>query len=279
MTTERDLRVGTATRGPGGSLPATSEFGRRVISARSSGKSEPTVDGKSLADWAASDEPLIDDEGNELPVGRRTSHVLRSADQEILDAPDLLASEQTPDLSSSWDQLRNTASRTRNAKADFISTVAFREEVIKAEEEAAQPWIDPRKEIAFALWGATVDASSETFIMAKDLSRAVLPFDKLLAGIAFASQGENFFAGAAEADADNNRVNEDIRAGADSVTVGSTLHPMTEEHHIEWIELLADGKAYRQFLTAGDEPIAEFKIKADEVTAREHCNVHGLWKG
>ena len=67
--------------------------------------------------------------------------------------------------------------------------------------------------------------------------------------------------------------------GGYKVTVGSTLHPMTEEHHIEWIELLADGKAYRQFLSAGDEPIAEFKIEADAVTAREHCNVHGLWKG
>ncbi len=63
------------------------------------------------------------------------------------------------------------------------------------------------------------------------------------------------------------------------VTVGSTLHPMEEKHYIEWIELLADGKAYRQFLNPGDEPIAEFKIEADSVTSREHCNVHGLWKG
>ena len=67
--------------------------------------------------------------------------------------------------------------------------------------------------------------------------------------------------------------------GGYKVTVGSTLHPMTEEHHIEWIELLAGGKAYRQFLTAGDDPIAEFKIEAETVTAREHCNLHGLWKG
>ncbi len=63
------------------------------------------------------------------------------------------------------------------------------------------------------------------------------------------------------------------------VTIGSTPHPMTEEHHIEWIELLADGKAYRQFLDPGDAPEAQFGVKADSVTAREHCNVHGLWKG
>ena len=67
--------------------------------------------------------------------------------------------------------------------------------------------------------------------------------------------------------------------GGYKVTVGSTLHPMTEEHHIEWIELLADGKAYRQFLTVGQEPIATFCIEADNVSAREYCNIHGLWKG
>ncbi len=67
--------------------------------------------------------------------------------------------------------------------------------------------------------------------------------------------------------------------GGYKVTVGSTLHPMEEKHYIEWIELLADGKAYRQFLNPGDAPEAVFNIEATEVTAREHCNVHGLWKG
>jgi superoxide reductase len=67
--------------------------------------------------------------------------------------------------------------------------------------------------------------------------------------------------------------------GGYKVTVGSTLHPMEEKHYIEWIELLTDGKAYRQFLNPGDAPEAEFGVEADSVTAREHCNVHGLWKG
>jgi len=62
------------------------------------------------------------------------------------------------------------------------------------------------------------------------------------------------------------------------VTVGSTLHPMTGEHWIQWIELTADGKAYRQFLNPGDQPVAEFCVDAKAVTAREYCNVHGLWK-
>jgi len=63
------------------------------------------------------------------------------------------------------------------------------------------------------------------------------------------------------------------------VIVGSTSHPMEEKHYIQWIELLANGKAYRQFLNPGDKPQAVFNVEADKVSAREHCNVHGLWKG
>jgi len=66
--------------------------------------------------------------------------------------------------------------------------------------------------------------------------------------------------------------------GGYKVSVGSVLHPMVEDHYIEWIELLADGKAYRQFLNPGDEPIAIFAVKATDVSAREYCNKHGLWK-
>ena len=62
------------------------------------------------------------------------------------------------------------------------------------------------------------------------------------------------------------------------VKVGSVAHPMEEKHYIEWVEIIADGKAYRQFLNPGDKPEAFFKIDADQVTAREYCNIHGLWK-
>lgn len=67
--------------------------------------------------------------------------------------------------------------------------------------------------------------------------------------------------------------------GGFKVKVGSVAHPMEEKHFIEWIELLAGGKAYRQFLQPGDAPEAEFKVEAQDVSAREHCNIHGLWKG
>ncbi len=63
-----------------------------------------------------------------------------------------------------------------------------------------------------------------------------------------------------------------------TVKVGSAAHPMEEKHYIEWIEVIADGRSYRQFLKPGQAPEAFFPIKAAEVTAREYCNLHGLWK-
>ena len=62
------------------------------------------------------------------------------------------------------------------------------------------------------------------------------------------------------------------------VTVGSTIHPMEEKHFIEWIEILADGISYKQFFKPGDKPEAVFKTDAKTITAREYCNMHGLWK-
>jgi len=63
-----------------------------------------------------------------------------------------------------------------------------------------------------------------------------------------------------------------------NVKVGSAPHPMEEKHYIEWVQILADGKSYRQFLSPGQAPEATFDVKAAAVTAREYCNIHGLWK-
>ena len=70
---------------------------------------------------------------------------------------------------------------------------------------------------------------------------------------------------------------EKIEGGV-KVKVGSVPHPMEDAHHIEWVEVIADGKSCRKFLKPGDEPEAEFEIRAEQVTAREYCSVHGLWK-
>ena len=66
--------------------------------------------------------------------------------------------------------------------------------------------------------------------------------------------------------------------GGVKISVGSVAHPMEEKHYIEWIEIIADGKAYRQFLEPGQAPEAVFMIEAASITAREYCNLHGHWK-
>ena len=67
-------------------------------------------------------------------------------------------------------------------------------------------------------------------------------------------------------------------AGGYKVKVGAVAHPMEEKHYIEWIELIAGNKAFRQFLKPGDVPEAFFAVDASPVSAREFCNLHGLWK-
>jgi superoxide reductase len=66
--------------------------------------------------------------------------------------------------------------------------------------------------------------------------------------------------------------------GGYKISIGSVPHPMEEKHYIEWIELVAGGAAYRKFLKPGDKPAAVFMTDAKQVTAREYCNLHGLWK-
>jgi superoxide reductase len=64
------------------------------------------------------------------------------------------------------------------------------------------------------------------------------------------------------------------------VKVGSVPHPMEEQHFIEWIEIQFDDKVGRKFLEPGRPAEAFFDgIEASDISAREYCNVHGLWKG
>lgn len=66
-------------------------------------------------------------------------------------------------------------------------------------------------------------------------------------------------------------------AGKLIVTVGSTLHPMLQEHSIEWIALVADDKVELKYLKPGEEPKAEF-TEAESGIIYAYCNLHGLWK-
>ena len=65
--------------------------------------------------------------------------------------------------------------------------------------------------------------------------------------------------------------------GGYKVKVGSVAHPMTPEHWIVAIELVADNQILRQNLEPTDQPEAVFMTTATKVKAREFCNLHGLW--
>lgn len=63
------------------------------------------------------------------------------------------------------------------------------------------------------------------------------------------------------------------------VKVGSIAHPMEDKHYIEWIELIADDRVYRQNLDPSEKPEAIFNVKVQgALEVRAYCNLHGLWK-
>lgn len=73
----------------------------------------------------------------------------------------------------------------------------------------------------------------------------------------------------------------EVREDGYYVRIGEeALHPMTEEHYIQFIEIIIDEtRVYRHYLSCNDQPETFFKVeKGTNVVAREYCNLHGLWK-
>ena len=64
------------------------------------------------------------------------------------------------------------------------------------------------------------------------------------------------------------------------VEVGTTHHPMTEEHLIEWVMLVTKKGSFRINLAAVDEPVVTFRLSdGDEpINVLAYCNLHGLWQ-
>ena len=70
-----------------------------------------------------------------------------------------------------------------------------------------------------------------------------------------------------------------VKDGIVHVDVGSILHPMNEDHHIEWISLQTKFGNQRKELCPTGEPSISFAVcDGDEVEAvYAYCNLHGLW--
>ena len=64
------------------------------------------------------------------------------------------------------------------------------------------------------------------------------------------------------------------------VTVGSVLHPMTEEHHIAFVVLETNKGFHKIDLDVTGAPEAVFALADGEkaIAVYEYCNLHGLWQ-
>jgi superoxide reductase len=62
-----------------------------------------------------------------------------------------------------------------------------------------------------------------------------------------------------------------------TVKVGSVPHPMEPQHFIQWIEVIADGRIFRQELKPGEAPQAQFPAVGEKIVVREYCSLHGQW--
>lgn len=67
----------------------------------------------------------------------------------------------------------------------------------------------------------------------------------------------------------------------EKVMVGTTLHPMTEDHYIQFIETISNTKNHLelQYYAPFDLPIMILKDKLGADKAQAFCNLHGLWEG
>ncbi len=65
-----------------------------------------------------------------------------------------------------------------------------------------------------------------------------------------------------------------------TITVGETLHPMTEEHYIMWIHVFTNLKEYHFNLNPSNNPQVKFNkdINEEIIEVNAYCNLHGLWK-
>ena len=79
-----------------------------------------------------------------------------------------------------------------------------------------------------------------------------------------------------------NTVDASLEKHVPAVTVeGDTVkvHPMLEEHHIEWIYLELENGGSRKALAPGEAPEAVFHTAGVKpVAVYAYCNLHGLWK-
>ena len=69
----------------------------------------------------------------------------------------------------------------------------------------------------------------------------------------------------------------EVRDGKIVVKVGEEMHPMDEDHYINFVALQHDNTVEIHNFKPGEEPIYVFDYY-ENATVYAYCNKHGLWK-
>lgn len=72
----------------------------------------------------------------------------------------------------------------------------------------------------------------------------------------------------------------EVKGNTVTVTIGSTLHPMSTEHLIDWVALETEQGVQIKHLSADAAPTITFALSEGDAvkTVYAYCNLHGLWK-
>lgn len=81
----------------------------------------------------------------------------------------------------------------------------------------------------------------------------------------------------AEASTEKHIPTKEIIGSKVIIKIGEVEHPMTEDHYIEWVEVVTSARSYVKYFTPGEKPFAEFNIDEEVVEVKAYCNLHGLW--
>ena len=70
-----------------------------------------------------------------------------------------------------------------------------------------------------------------------------------------------------------------VSNGRIDVQVGSTPHPMENDHHIAFVFVESENGGQRKCIKIGGEPKVSFAFAEDKpIAVYAYCNLHGLWK-
>lgn len=114
----------------------------------------------------------------------------------------------------------------------------------------------------------------------KQLILGLITGDKKEALSCLGSSFEELTAGTSDGAVEKHLPAVRVEDGEVTVKIGSVLHPMTQEHSIDWIYLETREGSQLKKLSPNQEPIAKFALSTGDepIAAYAYCNLHGFWQ-